>query len=330
MDNYTMIYNLIYALAAINGREKRLFGNCAATALQEFEFSLAQGRFPELWFEFPLLGDPWFDLHMLFTQDDLAFGDDKAIGPCAGHPEMFEWFAAQKSGARQLAVSWDTSSGDVSHPALQLLVWKKDPQVTCDFLSTAKRSDAVLAYRTFVDSLPEDWFACYAGVFPRRTTPFLRVECIPKEYQQREYAQNIDLLEEHLRQVGFTAFGDTLLERCQTLAKTPFQLEFQFDVNEDGTAGSTLSASVRFSAADNVDWSQPFDPNGAAGELMRTIEEWGLTDDRWQLMADTAFAKGISRSGESSQLFCFPAFIKLRWRDGQPLDAKAYLMAGIQ
>jgi len=33
---------------------------------------------------------------------------------------------------------------------------------------------------------------------------------------------------------------------------------------------------------------------------------------------------------ESVALLCFPAFVKLRWRAGQPLDAKAYLMAQVK
>ena len=34
------------------------------------------------------------------------------------------------------------------------------------------------------------------------------------------------------------------------------------------------------------------------------------------------------RFRESAVLYCFPAFIKLRWRAGEPADAKAYLVAG--
>ena len=63
---------------------------------------------------------------------------------------------------------------------------------------------------------------------------------------------------------------------------------------------------------------------------MQHVEEWGLADERWRLLADTAFAKQIKFSGESALIYCFPAFIKLRWRNGEPIDAKAYLMAGTQ
>ena len=63
---------------------------------------------------------------------------------------------------------------------------------------------------------------------------------------------------------------------------------------------------------------------------MDRIREWGLADDRWRLLGDTSFARRVKRGEESCLLFCFTAFVKLRWRAGVPLDAKAYLMAGIQ
>ena len=52
-----------------------------------------------------------------------------------------------------------------------------------------------------------------------------------------------------------------------------------------------------------------------------------MIDDRWRLLGDGAFAQRLSKDGTSCTLTCFPAFIKLRWRAGQPADAKTYLMA---
>ncbi|MEE0026575.1 MAG: hypothetical protein U0J70_03215 [Atopobiaceae bacterium] len=42
----------------------------------------------------------------------------------------------------------------------------------------------------------------------------------------------------------------------------------------------------------------------------------------------TVYANRVAFAGKSARLYCYPAFIKLRWRDGEPLDAKAYLVAG--
>jgi hypothetical protein len=177
--NLPMVYQIIYALAARDGRERVLFGESAPQAYSAFERSLACDVFPELWFEVPLVGSPWFDLHVLTAHEDLIRRTFRDAGTGVAVPEVFEWYAAQGHDARQLALSWDTGSGDVASPAVQLLKWASNVQLTCDFLEAAGRADAIEAYRAFEARLPEGWFACYAGVFPTRREPFLRVECIP-------------------------------------------------------------------------------------------------------------------------------------------------------
>ena len=329
MLNRTMLYDILYALAARDGREAALFGDCAPLAREAFARSLPGGGFPELWFELPLAGAPWFDLHALASRGDLDPRAGFAPEACGGNPGAFAWFAACE-GARQLALSWDVSAGEVRDPAVQLLAGTSDAQVTCGFLEAVGRGDATGAYCAFRERLPREWFACYAGVFPKRQVPFLRVECIPEAGLQRAYAEDAALLEAHLRQAGLDVPGDTVLARCQALAGMPFQFEFQFDVTPEGRAGATLGASVRFAASSDAGPWQAFDPDGAAGALMRQVEGWGLADGRWRLLAQAAFATRATFEGESALLFCYPAFVKLRWRDGRPLDAKAYLMAGVQ
>ena len=325
-----MLYDILYALVARDGREEALLGSCAPLAHEAFVRSLAGRGIPELWFELPLAGEPWFDLHALAARDELdaqvVFDPDC----CGGVPEAFRWFAAQGPGARQLALSWDVSAGDLSQPAVQLLRSNHSTQLICDFLAAVGRSDAREAYRAFEGRLPEGWFACYTGVFPRRQEPFLRVECIPQPQQQRAYAADAALLERDLRQVGLTKLGDTLVARCQALADTSFMLEFQFDVAPNGTAEDTLGASVRFASPPGDGTWASFDADGAAGALMKQVVAWGLADERWRELSGTVFAKRLRFAGESCLLWCFPAFLKLRWRGGVPLDAKAYLMAGAQ
>ncbi|MDO4532133.1 MAG: hypothetical protein Q4C36_00260 [Coriobacteriia bacterium] len=63
---------------------------------------------------------------------------------------------------------------------------------------------------------------------------------------------------------------------------------------------------------------------------MTQVEAWGLADSRWRLLPECSFAKSVSFGGERALLYCYPAFVKLRWRAGVPLDAKAYLIAGVQ
>lgn len=324
------LYNIIYALAAKDGRDARLFGDGFSLSREAFERSLPGSGFPELWFELPLAGDPWFDLHALASHETIGPHTTFSAHETGGYPELFSWFARQGQDARQLALSWDVSSGDISYPAVQLLVRGWDSTTTCAFLEEAGRSDAVPSYRAFLDRIPEGWFACYTGVFPARPDMNIRVECIPRSEQQLAYANDPALLEAHLQRVGLPVLGDTLVERCQVLAQSPFQLEFQFDVEADGTAGPTIGVSVRFDGPQGLGPYEAYDPTGAGGDLMRRVEAWGLADERWNLLYDAFFAKRLKNNGAETLLYNYLAFLKLRWRDGLPLDAKVYYVAGLQ
>ena len=242
--NIQLQFQIRYALAASGGREAALFGDSFPAALEAFGKSVAGDYFPEIWFEVPLMGDPWFDLHALVSRGDvdptvipsLGVGEDVAAG--------FRWFAERDEDVRQLALSWDTGSGNAETPAVQLLVAGEDPSVSYDFLNAVGRPDAADAYVALRNRLPRGWFACYSGTFPQRERPLLRVECIPIEDLQQAYAEDEELLGRHLRQLGFDAFGDTLLPRCRELADTPFQIEYQLDVTPDGTQTTTLGRGV--------------------------------------------------------------------------------------
>ena len=326
-----ILFNILYALMASEGREAVLFGQSAPAMNAAFSRSLGvPSAFPEVWFEIPLLGDPWCDVHALTSIDDARQGLTLGEGVRGASRDAFTWFAQQGDSVRQLALSWDTGSGNADVPAIQLLMRKNDVPVTCDFLSAVGRSDAVDAYRSFARSLPDEWFACYAGVFPERPGHNLRVECVPSHDMQRAYAEDAALLGRHLRQVGPSWVDDSLVALCQELAVLPFQLEFQFDVDARGRAEGALSASVRFACPPGEPGYESFGMDGAAAELMTKLQDRGLVDGRWQALADVAFAKRIARGDSSVVLSTYTAFVKLRWRDGALLDAKAYVIGGAQ
>lgn len=317
------IYDILYAYVARDGRDGALFGDGFPYSRLAFEMSCPGDAFPEIWFELPLKGEPWFDFHALTGVETLDPGMEFAPERTGGYPGVFKWFA-DAQGVRQLALSWDLHKGDLSHPALQLLV--RDSTMHVPFLELAGGAGAVSSYRAFETRAPRHWLPCYTGLFPGRDDFGVRVECIPGDGWQKRYAADAELLESDLRQTGLPFLSESIISRCHELARTPFALEFQFDVRPDGTTGETFSASVRFDNPDAPDASAPFDVGGAAGELMEQIESWGLADGRWRLLADAMVSKRVERENESMVMGCYPAFIKLRWHRGEPLDAKAYLI----
>ena len=344
----TFLYNIIYALAARDGREKPLFGGYSPLAQEAFERSLVPQALPELWFELPLAGDPWFDLHVLTSYGDVAGTQATFAGLDGAYADGLAWFAAQPPATvRQLALSYDVSQNDVEHPAIQLLVNRRDDAVPQGFLRAVGRADAAEAYAAFAERMPREWYPCYVGVFPRRevagSAAWTRVECLLGAAQQ-DYAHDAARLRDDLARIGLAcgavtdagaaaaaaataavgcALDEAALACIQELARASFPLELQLNVGAQGLAQPCLSASLRFQPAD---WADPA-RRAKVDAVFELLQDQGMVDDRWRLLGDGAFAQRLSKDGASCTLTCFPAFIKLRWRAGQPADAKTYLMA---
>lgn len=321
------LYDITYALVALGGREEALFGGCGPAAREAFSRSLVESGFPELWFEIPLAGEPWLDFHALTSYESVAGKQAAFAGHSGAYADALVWFAGQEQGkVRQLALSYDTSTGNADAPAVQLLVNGPDPSVPLAFLEAVGRPDLRDAYAAFIERKPAEWYACYTGVFPGRdaagANPWLRVECIVDNSCQQAYASNAEALREHLARVGMAEFDDKLVDGVRYLAQSPFPLELQFNVGADGAALPALSASVRFQPDDWSDAAR----QGQIGQIAGWMQAHGLADGRCGLLPQAAFAKRVEHDGESTKIACFPAFVKLRWREGLRPDAKAYLL----
>ncbi len=96
----------------------------------------------------------------------------------------------------------------------------------------------------------------------------------------------------------------------------------------DGSLGPTLGISAAFSLRTAHTMRPLFEEGGPAAELLGAVERLGLADSRWRRIPDTMFSKLAPAGDTVLALYCVPTFVKLRMRDGRPLDAKAYLQAG--
>lgn len=325
MDNLAdlLIFNTIRSAFSANNQYS-LFGGHNTHDLEAFSRSYIGNDFPEVWFELPLSGKSWYDLHVLTGRRSLE--RDCNIPEDVFYPDVFSWFATA-TGVRQLAISHDFSKGIYDNPGVQLLVSGREGSVVHDFLAASQKSYAATFYDAFMRRLPASWYACYFGTFPPRSDQFLRVECIPNEQNQLLYASDTHVLAKQLESVGYKA-GTETLELIRFMSSLPFPIEFQFDVTEDGTAGSVMSASLRFKIPGMRTGSRQTafvndDENVLC--LMERLCNLGLSDERWKMLPDTAFAKRL----ENAHLVGYPAFIKVRFTPDGPVDSKAYLVSNI-
>lgn len=322
------IYDAIYALAAGDGREQALFGTCAPLAREAFQRSLAGEGFPIVWFEVPLGGKPRFDLHVALSRKMLRADVQFLPGAGNGYEKLLRWYADEEIGGGGLAFAYDVSEGSINNPAIHVNVNNAPLGSMNRFFKLAADEDTAGRYDGFAERLPRGWRVWYAGAHPGRHGSPVRVDCFVDAGLKRAYAADISSLEDDLAACGFTAASPALRNLAKPALDSPFDLELQFDVMRDGRLGPTLGISAGFQLSAASTMRALFEEGGPAHELLCKIERMGLADSRWQHIADATFSKLVSTGEEALALYCGPTFIKLRMRNSELLDAKAYLQAG--
>lgn len=328
MVDRLVIYDALYALAAGDeARERELFGSCAPLAREAFERSLIGDEFPVIWFEVPLKREPRFDLHVALSRTALHAGVNFLPGAGNGYDELFRWYAEDEAGGCGLAFAYDVSEGRIDAPAVHVNVNNAPLADIHRFFDLAAGAGAAERYDGFVARLPQGWRVWYTGVHPARPGSPVRVDCFVDHALKEAYAADPNLFERDLRAVGFEASGPILLELAKPILASPFGLELQFDVMGDGRLGTTLGISASFGLASFSALRRQFEEGGPAVGLMQAIERLGLSDGRWQRIMDASYATMVPVEGGALMMYCSPTFVKLRLRDGEPLDAKVYYQA---
>ena len=322
------VFDALYTLAASDGCEEELFGSCAPLAREAFRRSLVAEGFPIVWFEMPLLGEPRFDLHVALSRGMLHAAARFLPGAGNGYDRLFSWYESEEPGGGGLAFAYDIGEGRIDDPAVHVNVNNAPLSHMDRFFCLAADADAAACYTGFASRLPQDWRVWYAGVHPGRPGSPVRVDCFTGAKAKETYAADLSLLERDLRSCGFSAISPALRKLAMPILKSPYNLELQFDVMRDGAPGPTLGISAGFPYLSASTVRPLFEEGGQAGALLRAIEGLGLADARWRFIADTIFSRAIYTQGAPLALYCSPTFVKLRMRDGEPLDAKVYLQAG--
>jgi len=350
------IFDIICSHAARHGRDEKLFGKNFPLAREAIAHSLAGTHFSENWFEVPLLGAPRFDLHVVLSYEtikarktlpaDLIDGDFNA---------EFELYADKKYGGYGYAIAFDISEGKTKSHALHLLDTAPFYDVEKFFEAVGSRK-AAEHFLNFVERMPKGWHVWYYGLLTSRADKPLRIDIYTSRAVKEAYAKDISLFARHLKDVGFSAVSDTFLARTKELAAMPFVMDLQFDVLPDGSTGSTISTSFSFGKfpkerkeipagdiAEHMENAQVVYCNISAAELkkdfsqgevaalMEKIQSWGLADERWHLLPEATFIKRLSLGAVSLEIVNRPRYLKLRYKEGKPFDAKVYFQAtGVQ
>ena len=199
-----------------------------------------------MYFEFPLAGDPFLDVTVLY--DRVAPGTRVESEAAAGTDAAFDWYAVEKPNHANISFGFelDTSNPELPRAAVHFQPREKTNLVRPFFQALGEPERAAL-YLDLASRMPEGWPLSFLGLFRGRPGSPLRVCGYPFGEEVDACAQDPERLGSVFRRIGFTAYTDTMLEQASRLMATaPGGTDFQLDVYPDGTLGDTFAIDVQF------------------------------------------------------------------------------------
>ena len=317
--------------AADEGRGDVLFGESLARVQDSVAPFMLPGKFPGVYLEFPLIGDPFLDVTVLYQEIDSGLRIDSAAAEGTG--AVLDWYAAARKEHEEISFGFEL---DTKEPQLPMAAIHFQPRSHIElvepFCRTIGEPDRAKLYFDTNQRLPESWSLSFFGMFRGRPRSPLRVCGYLDCDEVAACAADPKRLRDVFEAVGFTAFDDAMIEQARAaLGASPGnEIDFQFDVYPDGSLGDTFAFDIRFGIKQPEEVIESFE-NGVAGRAMRLLEDWGLADERWHLAPEASFARAIPVEREDGSMgrYSFtllPQWVKVRWKNGVLTPSKLYFL----
>ena len=321
-------FDALYAIAAGDGRGDALFGNSIELARPAYERTLIGSGYPQAYLEFPLLGEPCFDL--LSVHGSVEPGSRFAPGAGFGYQGMLDWFSGVRESTESIScgIELDTSTGETERAGVYLQQRKRH-NLVAPFLESVGESGRTQSYLDALARMPEGWPPSYVGLFPGRPGTPMRIGGYMDSDELARCGGDPAHLGEQFRQIGFEAFDAPMLARCAEFMQLAPSVDFQFDIMPDGSLGDTFGLSLSFNETKPRQARECME-TGYGARLMEALQSWGLADERWKLIAGAAFARhvGYERDDGTEGRFALCVkfnYAKVKFRGGQAQPAKFYL-----
>jgi len=321
-------FDALYQIAASGGREEALFGSSIGLARDAYERTLIGGGYPHAYLEFPLLGEPGFDI--LSVHEEVERGAAFAPGAGFGRQAMFDWFAGVCDGESvSCGIELDTSAGETERAGVYLQ-FRDRTELVAPFLESIGESERTTGYMAALGRMPEGWPPAYVGLFPGRPGTPLRIGGYLGQQAKDACAADPAFLGGQFKQIGFSAYDDDMLARCAEFIALAPGADFQFDIMTDGSLGDTFGLSLSFNETKPRQARECME-EGYGARICGLMQDWGLADDRWKLISDAAFARHVpfEREDGSEGRFALCVlfnYAKVKFTACEPRPAKFYLI----
>ena len=322
------VFDALCSIAAGDGRGEALFGSSFDIARDAYERTLIGDGYPAAYIEFPLLGSPGFDL--LSVHGTVQPGSRFAPGAGFGYQAMFDWFSGvyDRGVNASCGIELDTSVGETERAGVYLQ-YREHTDLIAPFLESIGEEARAESFLAVADRMPEGWPPAYVGLFPGRAGTPLRIGGYLGGAIQKACAEDPALLAAQFDHIGFAAYDDEMLSRCCALLSLAPSADFQFDIMPDGTLGDVFGLSLSFNETKPRE-ARVCMESGYGARICRNLQEWGLADERWRLIAGAAFARHVPFDREDGSqgrfaLCCLFNYAKVKFAGTVAQPAKFYL-----
>ena len=322
----------LFLQAATDRRGPVLFGDNGKRACEAILPFLEGVPFPEIYLEFPLAGDPFLDVTILYGE--IKPGTRFDSPSAAGTEEVIDWFAKARAECSDISFGYELDTRGNASPGSAAVHFqpRTHNELVMPFCRALGREDAGRLYTDLASRMPEGWPLSFFGLFRGRPDSPLRV-CGYMDYPEKQRcSEDSSRLEIVFRTLGFRAYDSLMLSRISAaLAVSPAAVDFQFDILPDGTLGSTFAIDIGFRTEQSEAIRSSF-LDGPFAKVMNLFESWGIADSRWKLVSDISLTRSIPVEDEEGRTHPFglviqPHWIKIRWIDGVLRNAKMYCLA---
>ena len=326
-------FDVLCLQAGDDGRADVLFGESVVRARCAMHPFMVGSKFPSVYLEFPLIGEPFLDVTVLYGRLD---EDTRIDSPAAnGTESMLDWFTGVCTQYSDISCGFelDTGRGDCTQAAVHFQP-RTHVELVAPFCEAVGEPRRAQLYLDLAKRMPEGWPLSFFGLFRGRPASPLRVCGYLSQDEKNACAGDPNHLREAFDEIGFSAYDDGMLAQVsQLMGITPGQVDFQFDIFDDGSLGTTFAIDAQFAIEQPEAVLESFSDGGGA-QVMKLLESWCIADDRWKHGAQAAFARAIPAERDDGSLgrFSFtlmPHWVKARWKDTVLQPSKLYLFGNV-
>lgn len=330
--SYQDAFEVLCLQLAANGRAPVLLGDDIDRVRNAIRPFVLGKKFPSVYFEFPLLGDPFLDITVLYSGIEPGTRVDSPAAE--GTEALLDWYAGVCDAYESINVGFEV---DVSNPELPAAGIHFQPRTHTElvdpFCEAVGEPERAALYLDLAARMPQGWPLSFFGMFRGRPGSPLRVCGYLGSLETLACANDPGHVASVFDAVGFKAYDAGMLAQVsQIMSVVPHGADFQFDIYPDGRIGDVFAIDVSFKIEQPEAVSASF-ANGCAAQAMRLFDEWGIADSRYELAVDATFARAIPVELDDGSIgrYAFtlmPQWAKVRWRNGVLQPAKLYNLGG--